>query len=913
MKLNSDLRKSGIKYVRGPFLGITEFALRNGLRVLIKPDHSIASAIVMTAYRVGSRHEGAGEEGGAHLFEHLAFKGSRRFNPAKGNNLDDIFKQIGGRLNAYTSDDQTVYHVQVPAEHVEVALAIDADRMRYLFIRDSDKRTEMPVVRQEMDQGLNNPDQAMHKLLSQTAFREHPYHHDTIGSASAVENVSIPTLKAFFDKFYHPNNATVIVMGNVEIEATLAMVQKHFGRLPKSPKPIPPVYVVEPEQEGERRFEIVRTGDLPRVVFGYHVPEAAHADTLPLHVAGHLLGNSSNRTSRLYKSLVETGMVSSCYAHAPEQHDPSLFMLYATVNEGVSIQAVEDVFKAEVDRLISEPVTEAELKLVKTANKKGTTLALANTMSFAYMIASAEGFGGWMNIVHYDDKYEAVTAEDIQRVAAKYLRKSNRTVGTFTPRTEAHDGDFAPAEEPAKAPVAEVATKAVKAEAKRAKKVPDPDAVSKTLARYAGKAPRRVPISARIVRRVLANGLSVNVLKEKPGCGVAYINVSVGAGNAFDNGKQHRADLVGDMLTRGSARFSKEALASELYELGTTSGLQVNVGPFRASVNGQVTVDDADRFMSVLGDILRHPAFSQEELDQAKTEWGAKYRKAENQPGSVAFTELQGTLYSEGHVFHQKSIADQRADLQSMTVADLRDFHAARYTPSATTVTIVGDVEADEAIALVERHFGDWAGVAAEPVAVGAVEPQASRTIVRKMNDKPAVSVVMGAAIELKRSSPDYPAARLALQILGGDTLTARLGKRVREEMGLTYGIVARTGNLTHGWAPWMVTMSVMTKNIGLAIAETNTILDKFVREGVTARELETQVNGESGSYKVGLSNLGQLTEKIAENDAMGLGVDDIDTYPEQLSAVTLDEVNAAIKKYFDPAKLVTVIAGTVA
>ena len=913
MRINKSLRASGIKYVRGPFLGITEFALRNGLRVLIKPDHSIASAIVMTAYRVGSRNEGAGEEGGAHLFEHLAFKGSRRFNPSKGNNLDDVFKQIGAQLNAYTSDDQTVYHVQVPAEHVEVALAIDADRMRYLFIRDSDKRTEMPVVRQEMDQGENNPDQAMQKLLQQTAFREHPYHHDTIGSASAVENVSIPTLKAFFDTFYHPNNATVIVMGNVEIEATLAMVQKHFGRLPKSPKPIPPVYVFEPQQEGERRFEIVRTGDLARVAIGYHVPEAGHADTPALHVAGHLLGNSSNRTSRLYKSLVETGMVSSCYCQAPEQHDPSLFVLYATVNEGVAVEAVESVFKAEVDRLLNEPVGDDELKLIKTANKKGTTLALANTFSFAYMIAAAEGYADWTHIVTYDEKYEAVTASDIQRVAAKYLRKSNRTVGLFTPRTEAHEGDFASVETKSEAEVAApAAVEAQAPKAKRAKKQPDPDAVIKTLARFQGKAPRREPISKRIVKHVLANGLTVNVLKEKPGCGVVSIDTSVAAGNYFDNGKQHTADLVGDLLTRGSARFSKEAIASELHELGITSGLRVNVGPFRAAVSSQVTTEDADRYLSLLGDIIRHPAFKQEELDQAKTEWTAKYKKAENHPASVASTELAASLFPAGHVYHQKSIAEQRADLQSMTVGDLAGFHGARFVPSATTVTIVGDIEPSAAIALIESHFGDWQGAPAEPISVSPVTPQSRRTIVQKMNDKPAVSVYMGAAIELKRTSPDFPAARLALQILGGDTLTARLGKRVREELGLTYGIVARAGNLSHGWAPWMVTMSVATKNINLAIAETNTILDRFVREGVTERELQTQVNGESGSYQIGLSNLQQLTAKVAEFSALGMSLDDIDAYPEQLKAVTVDEVNAAIKKYFDPAKLVTVIAGTV-
>jgi zinc protease len=912
MNLNTRLKKSGVKFVRGPHLGITEFSLKNGLRILIKPDDTIASAIVMTAYRVGSRNEGAGEEGGAHLFEHLSFKGSRRFNPAKGNNLDDVFKQIGGICNAYTSDDQTVYHVRVPAEHIEVALAIDADRMRFLHIKESDRSTEMPVVRQEMDQGLNNPDQAMYKLMSQTAFREHPYHHDTIGSASAVENVSIPTLTAFYNTFYHPNNATVIVMGNVEIEHTLALVQKHFGRLPKSPKPIPPVYVVEPEQEGERRFEIVKTGDMSRVAIGYHVPEATHADTPILHVLSHILGSTSNRASRLYASLMQTSMVNAAYAHAPEQHDPSLFMFYANVNEGVSVAEVEGVFHAEVDRLLTEHVTAEELARVKTVNRKGTVLGLADTLKFAEMIANGEGFGDWMHIVEYDNAYEAVTAEDIQRVAAKYLRKSNRTVGFFTPRGEEHEADFpAQAPEAAQSKAAVKAVKPKKERAPRARKPSDPDIVLKTVARYQGKAPQRKPISERIVTSVLPNGLTVRVLQEKVGSGVVCVDTSIKSGSYFESGQSNIAAVVSDMLPRGSAKFSSESLSTAMSEFGG-SGLRFTNGMYLTSATDKVTVADLHGYLAVIEDVIRNPIFAQAELDRAKTEWTARFKKAENQPASVAYYELHGFIYEPGHPFHMRALGDQGKNVQALTVGEIADYHRQHYVPSATSITIVGDIDPAKAIEEVSSLFGDWVGVMAKAIVVAPAAESASRTIIKKMDDKPAVSIILGAPIELKRSSPDYPAARLAMQILGGDTLTAKLGKRVREELGLTYGIVARMGSVAFGWAPFMVTMSVATRNIDLALSETHAILDKFVAEGVTERELQTQMNSESGSYQIGLANLTSVTERIGQNAALGLSLDDIDNYPAQLRAVTVDEVNAAIKKYFDPSKLVTVIAGTV-
>ena len=426
MSKHKQVTKS-IRFVRGPIKGISEYAMSNGMKILLMPDASSAAVTSLVVYRVGSRNEGPGNTGSAHFFEHLMFKGSRKFNPDAGTNIDLLTKEIGANLNAYTSNDQTVYHVQAPAEHLELCLAIEADRMRGLRMKVGDRDSEMTVVRNEMEQGENHPEQALRKQMYATAFREHPYHHDTIGSRTEVENVPMANMRAFYNTYYWPNNATLIVVGNFETPAALELIEKHFGRIARSPHRLPKVYTVEPRQEGERRFEIRRAGNLYRLTLGFHTPEAMHEDQAALQALSQILGSSYSRSSRLYKRLVDGGLASRVYAYGSQMRDPGLMQLDADLNAQTSLAVAEAAILEEIERLKTELVSEDELTLIKVGNRKDTRLRLAEPKYFGYQLAYAEAVADWTWLIEGDERFDAVTPEDIRRVANKIFVESNRT------------------------------------------------------------------------------------------------------------------------------------------------------------------------------------------------------------------------------------------------------------------------------------------------------------------------------------------------------------------------------------------------------------------------------------------------------------------------------------------------------
>ncbi|MCJ7440653.1 MAG: insulinase family protein, partial [Thermoanaerobaculaceae bacterium] len=260
--------------------GVEELVLEgNGLRVLLLPDPSVPVVAVCVIYHVGSRNEAVGHTGSTHLLEHLMFKGSRRFDPSDGKPIARVLERVGAHFNATTWFDRTNYYETLPPEHLELALELEADRMRNALLREADLATEMTVVRNEFERGENEPFDALLKESFAIAFREHPYHHPTIGWRSDIENTSIDRLRAFYDTFYYPDNASLVLVGSFDRTEALELVAKHFGPLPRAPREIPSVAIREPRQEGERRFVIRRAGEVGWVVVSWRTPEAAHRDT----------------------------------------------------------------------------------------------------------------------------------------------------------------------------------------------------------------------------------------------------------------------------------------------------------------------------------------------------------------------------------------------------------------------------------------------------------------------------------------------------------------------------------------------------------------------------------------------------------------------------------------------------------
>ncbi len=299
-----------------PTHGISEYRVKsNGMRVLLIERHETPVVMTTMVYHVGSRNEAVGYTGSTHFLEHMMFKGTPTFDPLKKTGIDDVLKKVGGINNATTWYDRTNYFEVVPAAHLELCLKIEADRVRNLLLRESDRQAEMTVVRNELERGEDSSSELLENNLFSTAFKEHPYHHPVIGWRSDVEGVPTSRLKKFYDDFYYADNATLMVIGDFASNDALKLVSHYFSSVPKSPEPYPSVYTKEPPQEGERRFTVRRGIDLPRVAVGFHVPECLNKDTYALDVAETILGDSDKRSSRLYKRLVESGMASEvgCY------------------------------------------------------------------------------------------------------------------------------------------------------------------------------------------------------------------------------------------------------------------------------------------------------------------------------------------------------------------------------------------------------------------------------------------------------------------------------------------------------------------------------------------------------------------------------------------------------------------------
>lgn len=413
--------------------GIRELRLRsNGLRVLLLKN-SVAPVVTFAiVYHVGSRNEAVGYTGATHLLEHLMFKGTPEYNRESGTAIAAVLEAIGARFNATTWFDRTNYYETIPSDRLEIAVRLEASRMRGARLRDEDRAPEMTVVRNEFERGENSPFQVLYKDTFAFAFREHPYHHPTIGWRSDIEGVSTARLKEFYDVFYHPNNATAMIIGDFAEEDALGILERHFGPIPPSPAPIPLVYTVEPPQEGERRFAVRRAGQVAWCSLSWRTVQATHADTHPLAVLGNVLGGGI--TSRLYQALVENSLALSVTVVPWQLRDPGLFSVFAPVRPGVEPAAVEAVVRKEAARVGREGVSEAELEKARVQIEAEVIFDRDSTDQIASSLSEAIAVADWRWYADYPQAVRAVSRDDVQRVARTYLQDDGLTVGTFLPK-----------------------------------------------------------------------------------------------------------------------------------------------------------------------------------------------------------------------------------------------------------------------------------------------------------------------------------------------------------------------------------------------------------------------------------------------------------------------------------------------
>ena len=424
----------GFKFVKSSG-GIEEYTLqKNDLTVLVLEDHSAPVATFMVTYHVGSRNEAIGYTGSTHLLEHLMFKGSRNFNKEKGTAIWTELQNIGAQINATTWNDRTNYFEVVPSEHIEKAIAIEADRMRFAFLRDEDRQPEMTVVRNEYERGENSPFDVLDKNIWATAYLAHPYHHSTIGWRSDIENISTERLQEFYHTYYWPNNATATIIGDFNKAEALALIKNYFGEHNASKNNIPEMYTEEPEQEGPRRTAVKRAGQTGVVGVGHKTQEGLHEDTYAFQLLGKIL--SEGKTSRFYKTIVDRGLATSLLMYDFPLKDNGMFITYIFLTPDTDHQTVEDIVLEEYKKIINGGVTKEEIARAKAQTRASVAFSRDGSYAVASALNEAIAIGDWTFYTTFMDHIEKVSTKDIQRVAKKYLVEEKSTTGWFIPKTK---------------------------------------------------------------------------------------------------------------------------------------------------------------------------------------------------------------------------------------------------------------------------------------------------------------------------------------------------------------------------------------------------------------------------------------------------------------------------------------------
>src|ERR1043166_2971079 len=412
--------------------GITEYQFDNGLRALLFPDNSQSKVTVNLTVLVGSRQEGYGETGMAHLLEHMVFKGTPR-HPK----VPKVLQEHGAQFNGSTSDDRVNYYETLAAtdENLEFAIDLEADRLVNSNIKREDLDSEMTVVRNEFERGENSPTRVLSERISAAAYDWHNYGKSTIGNRSDIERVPIENLQAFYRKYYQPDNIVLIIAGKFEEPKALGWVQKYFGAIPRPARKLSTTWTEEPPQDGERTVMLRRVGDVSPVDVAYHIPAAAHEDTSTLQVLASIL--STQPSGRFYKALVETKKAASASAYAGAEHDPGLMVLDAEVSKDNSLDEVRDTLIRIAEEIGSKGVTSEEVNRARQQILKQRELAAADTASIGRSLSEWVAQGDWRLYFLHRDRIEKVTPEAVQAAAGRYLQRNNRTVGMFIPSEKA--------------------------------------------------------------------------------------------------------------------------------------------------------------------------------------------------------------------------------------------------------------------------------------------------------------------------------------------------------------------------------------------------------------------------------------------------------------------------------------------
>ncbi len=742
--------------------GITEYRLANGTRLLLFPDGSKSKVTVNMTVFVGSRHEGYGEAGMAHLLEHMLFKGT----PSHPE-IPKALQRRGADFNGTTWLDRTNYYETLPAadteqaaENLEFALRLEADRLVNSFVSAEDLASEMSVVRSEFERGENDPRRVLLQRVQAAAYDWHNYGRTTIGNLSDIERVPAHRLKAFYQKFYRPDNILLVIAGHFEVDTALEFAERYFGTLSNPHEPLDDTYTTEPAQDGERSVVLRRVGNSQLVAAAYHVPSGVHDEFAVVEMLAYIFGTEP--AGRLHQSLVKSEIASSSSTICRGQYDPGLILFYAQLPTSHSIEATQAALLSAVEGVADRPITQQELTRAQAQFAKDRELRATDTQQIAIELSEWAAQGDWRLYFLFRDRVESVTVEQCTETAKKYLTRNNRTLGLFLP-SEASD------------------------------RVPMPEKpdLNKMLADYQGRdelqageqfdsAP--LAIESRTERGQLNTGLNFAWLPKKTRGESVHIEINLRYGNEgslvpFVN----VLPFFPQMLLRGTRRLDHEQLQDRLDELRVDVHASGTIGLCNLCV--ETKRQTLPELLPLIGEMLREPCFDPHELEILKRQAITNAESHMTEPGALASLAVQRALapYGSDNLRYVPTLEERIERYRTVTSNSLMELHATQLSAAYGEITAVGDFDPAELSKLAEDAFANWrTEVDQARINTPAQCEIPGSTSEIETPDKENAVFYAGMHIRMRDDHPQYPPLLVGNYIFGAGALSSRLGDRVR-------------------------------------------------------------------------------------------------------------------------------------
>jgi zinc protease len=882
--------------------GITEYRLPNGLRVLLFPDPTRPKVTINLTILVGSRHEGYGETGMAHLLEHMVFKGTPTHPDIPG-----AMKERGSQFNGSTWVDRTNYYETLPATdaNLEFAIRLEADRMVNSPIKPEDLATEFSVVRNEFEAGENSPEAVLSQRMTAVAYEWHNYGKSTIGNRSDIERVPVDNLRAFYRRFYQPDNAVLVVAGKFDEQKALTYISNYFGSIPKPDRKLPETYTEEPPQDGERMVTLRRVGDVGLVGLLYHVPAASHEEFQAVQILSGIL--ESEPSGRLYKALVETRKAASVNVRPAARHDPGSIEIMAEVNtkDPATLEKVRDTMLGVIDEVARSGVTQAEVDRARQRLIKDRELAAADPNRIAIELSEWAAQGDWRLYFLDRDRLEKVTPAQVKEVAEKYFTTSNRTVGFFIPTAK-----------PERTPIPAV-----------------PD-IAKLVADYTGRQQKSaasesfdvapLAIEARVQRPEPIAGVKLAFLPKKTRGESVQLRLTLRYGNALNlKGLIEPAGFLPDLMTRGTKNLTrqqlKDALDKNFARLGTGAmgprilrGLTGGLGQVAFTIETKRA--NLAPALEILRQILREPTLPGSELEVLKNEQLAGIEQGRSDPIRQGLNHILRLLspYSSDDVRYVPTLDEQIERTKNVSLDQIKTLYQEFLGAQHGELVIVGDFEPSEILPILTKAFEDWKSD--KPYERIDRPFQADRKPQRETIQTPdkANAVFLAAlSLPIKDDHPDYPALLAGNFILGGGALSSRIADRLRQKGGLSYTAMSMlAASPLDPRADMMILAIYNPVNVDKVVSGVEEELARLLRDGVSTNELEKAKTGYLQQQQNQRTNDMLVSLLISENLFVGRTMQFQADLEEKIKALTPAVVEAALRKHIDPKQLSIVTAG---